>query len=102
TGNKSYAVDADLDGFYLVLEHAVSGLFADDFVLYEYDFVTEIAITSLTAVEGHVGMYRIDATIPAEEQGIILESTSDFWTLKGRDPDMPEEHPWYQHLPIVL
>lgn len=101
-GNKSYAVDADLDGFYLVLEHAVSGLSADDFVLYEYDFVTEIPITSLTAVEGHVGMYRIDATIPAEEQGIILESTSDFWTLKGRDPDMPEEHPWYQHLPIVL
>ncbi len=97
--NRSYALDADLDGFYLALEHAVAGLDAEDFVLYEYDYATQIPITALTPVEDHLGLYRIDAAIPATEEEVYLVNTSDFWTVTSFVTD---DHPWAESLTIEL
>jgi hypothetical protein len=97
--NRSYAVDVDPDGFLLVLEHAVAGISKDDFILYEDDWATPIPITALTPVEGHSGVYRIDATIPATEEEVYLECTSDFWTLTSQTT---EDYPWEENLTIDM
>ena len=97
--NKSYAVDVDLDGFYLVLEHEVSNLTKDHFVLYEDDWTTQIPITKITAVSGNPGIYRVDATIPSGESSVYLVSTSAFWTLISHKL---ETDPWAENLVIDL
>jgi hypothetical protein len=95
--NRSFALDADFDGFYLVLEHAVVGLAKEDFTLYEDDWTTEIPITNLTAVEGHPGIYRVDASIPPTVEAVYLACTSAFWTLTSH---LMEDHPWGENLMI--
>jgi len=97
--NKSYAVDADLDGFYLVLEHEVTNLSKDHFVLYEDDWTTQIPITKMTPIAEKPGIYRIDASIPSGESSVYLVSTSAFWTMISHEL---ETDPWVENLTIDL